>query len=318
MNGLEARLEAELEDEAGPLRVGIIGCGRIAQHGYVPAIAGCDAVEVVALADPVGRRCEMLARACVLEPSTYTDARALIDDKLVEAVIVASPAGEHLAAVRLAAATRLPCLVEKPPTPDAASARELAALEPRPWIGFNRRFQQGLELLDQIPVRGRLELELELRYRRASWRAHTVCDNALLDLGPHLIDLALLLAGDGDVISAVTSPERAELLLELERGSARIRCATDRSHLERAVVRAGGVEVAASRGPGLAGATVARLRRGEHPLVASLRSQLEAFATAARGGDPGLLATADDGVRVMELVKAAAALEMTMAEAQAA
>lgn len=294
---------------AAPLRLGIVGCGRIAERGYLPAIAGSKVAEVVALADPVRMRGEALAAACGSHPSVYADAVALARDERVEAMIVASPAAEHLAAATLAAAAGLPCLVEKLPGPDARTARELANLVPTPWIGFNRRFQQGRELIGEIPARGRLELELELRYRRASWQAHSVRDDAVFDLGSHLVDLALLLAGRrAEVVSAAASPERAEIALDLDRGSARIRCATDRGHLERVIVRVGGAEVAASRTGGFVGATVGRVRGGEHPLVASLRRQVEAFAAAAQGAEPGLLATAADGLAVMELLEVAAGI----------
>ena len=301
---------------AAPLGLGIVGCGRLAEHGYLPAIAGGDGAEVVALADPVRARCELVASLCGSAPSLHADVQGLTADQRVEAVIVASPPSEHLAAATVAAMAGLTCLVEKPPGPDASSARELATLSPAPWIGFNRRFQQGLEIIDRIPCRGELELDLELRYRRASWQAYVVRDDALLDLAPHLIDLALLLGGGpARVVSAAASPERADLVLELERGSARIRCATDRAYLERTVVRAGGVEIAASRLGGVTGTSLTLLRRGDHPLVASLRRQVETLACAARGGDPGLLATADDGVRVMEMVEAAASFELVEAAA---
>ena len=159
---------------SAPLRLGIVGCGRLAEHGYLPAIAGADGAEVVALADPVRARREFVASLCGSAPSLHADVEGLTADQRVEAVIVASPPGEHLAAATAAARAGLTCLVEKPPGPDARSARDLAKLSPAPWIGFNRRFQQGLELLDQIPYRGELELDLELRYRRASWQAYVV------------------------------------------------------------------------------------------------------------------------------------------------
>jgi hypothetical protein len=48
-----------------------------------------------------------------------------------------------------------------------------------------------------------------------------------------------------------------------------------------------------------------RLPGREHPLVASLRSQLEAFAGTVRGEERGLLADATDGVRTMRVIDAA-------------
>ena len=287
---------------SAPLRIGIVGCGRIAELGYLPATAGADSVELVAVADPDERRRRQLAAAA------GALAHATVEEVLaggVDAVVIASPPDRHLEHARLAAAAGLPCLVEKPPAPDASGARELAALEPAPWIGFNRRFDGLGRLRAAIPQEGPLELDLELHYRRNSWRPIEVRDDALADLGAHLADLAVFLSGGGAarVRAASASAERASVELELARGRALLRAATDRPHRERAVARRpGGEELAATSTPGSLRALAGRLRGREHPLVASLRAQLEAFAGAARGGDPGVLATARDGLRAMLLV----------------
>jgi predicted dehydrogenase len=49
---------------------------------------------------------------------------------------------------------------------------------------------------------------------------------------------------------------------------------------------------------------LARLTR-EHPLVRSLRLQLEAYARVLRGSEPGALATAAEGAAVMRVLDAA-------------
>jgi predicted dehydrogenase len=293
---------------SAPLRLGLIGCGRIAEHGHVPAIAACPEAELVAVADPVAPRRDALAERA--GGGAFAAAGELLTQTTLDAVIVASPVADHLEHARLVAAAGLPCLIEKPPAADAAGAVAIAALEPTPWIGFNRRFQQGVELVERVPADGPLELELELRYRRDSWRAHGVRDDALLDLGPHLADLALLLGGaPARVVAADSAPERARIELETPRGAATIRCATDRAHFERvAVGRPGGPTLAASTSDGPLRGALARLRRAPHPLVASLGRQLDAFVACVRGEDPGLLASAADGVRAMELIDAASAL----------
>ncbi|MGH2953726.1 MAG: Gfo/Idh/MocA family protein [Solirubrobacterales bacterium] len=300
-----------------PLRVGLVGCGRLAELGYLPAIAGCPAVELAAVADPDrARRDQLVALAARFAsgrrgtpaPSAHPGTSELIAEGEVEAVIVASPAYAHEEAAHAASGAGLPCLVEKPPAPDASGARALAALEPAPWVGFNRRFDHGLALAGAIPAEGPLELELELRYRRAAWRALSVRDDALLDLGPHLVDLALLLTGSATaaVSAAELRPARAALELETTRGAVSIRCATDRPHAELAIVRRpGGERLGQWRAGGPAAGLVRRWRRVDHPLVGSLRRQLEAFATAARGGGSRLLATAEDGLRTMRLIDAA-------------
>jgi predicted dehydrogenase len=315
------------------LRLGLVGCGRLAERGYVPAIAGLDGVDLAAVVDPDRDRRRGVAalaapessrgaisttrretaaggirRRVAVPPRQHERLDALLGAGRIDAVVIASPPAHHLADAELAAAAGLPCLVEKPPAPDLAGAERLAELDPAPWIGFNRRFSHGRELIDSVPAEGELELALEIRYRRASWRALAVSDDALVDLGPHLVDLALLLTGsDGaEVRMVTTSPARAELEIETARGPATIRCANDRAHRERVVIRRrDGDAVAISDTGGLARALAGRLRRGEHPLVLSLRRQLAAFAAAARGGDPGLLSTAEDGARAMRVIAAA-------------
>lgn len=294
-----------------PLRVAIVGCGRLAELGYLPAARRTPAVEVVALADPDRARLdEVTAAAPGARP--FRSCEELLAADVAEALVVASPPAEHERAARLAARAGVAALVEKPPAPDLAGARRIAALEPPPFVGFNRRFSLGRGLAGALPAGG--AIELELRYRRFSWSPVSVRDPALTDLAPHLLDLALV-AGLGEpraVRASSPRPERVTIVAEGERGSARVRCACDRAHRERVVVRdASGRVVLRRRVGGLAEGLRARLGGAPHPLVASLTAQLGAFAAAVRGageaaGD-GRLATARDGVRAMRLVAAAAA-----------
>jgi predicted dehydrogenase len=284
-----------------------VGCGRLVQAGYLPAIAGLENVEVVAVADPDVKRRRHVAELLNGEPMTFDGAAALAAAGLVDAAVVASPIASHVADAMVLTAVGIPCLVEKPPAGDAAGAQALLDLSPVPWIGFNRRFTHGARLLGGVPAEGDLELDLELRYRRASWGAVEVGDPAILDLAPHLVDLALLLTGSADarVRASGCEHDRAAIELQTARGIARISCATDLPHRERVVVRGGGRTVATSRDGGLIAALTTRLPWREHPLVASLRAQLEAFARVIAGGDGGLLATAADGVATMRVIEAA-------------
>ena len=41
----------------------------------------------------------------------------------------------------------------------------MAALDPAPWIGFNRRFEPGLaRLRSKVPAKGELDLSIELHH----------------------------------------------------------------------------------------------------------------------------------------------------------
>lgn len=310
------------EGERGPLRLGIAGCGRIVERGYLPAAAGLAELAVTAVADPDPARAAAAARAAGAA-AVYAEPAAMVASGDVDAVLIAAPSTLHLELARLAAEAGLPSLVEKPPAPDLAGAEALAALDPAPAIGFNRRFAQGAELAPAVPAEGWLELELEMSFRRGGWAAHLSRDEALLDAGTHLIDLAAFLTGSSPIAvrHARIEPERASLELELGRARAQIRCATDRGYAEAVAVRdRSGRQVAAAR-TSRARARLRRLRGGGDPLVESLRRQLGRFAAAACGGDAGELADAEAGLTAMRVVEAArrsAALggaEVTVAKA---
>lgn len=301
-----------------PIRLGLVGCGRLAEQGYVPASARSERVDIVAVADPDPVRRGAVAALLGPGTSAHPDASGLLDAASVDALVLASPAVHHLADAELAVGRGLSVLVEKPPAPDALGAHELAALGGGVRIGFNRRFDPAAaDVRRALPASGPLDLGLTLTYRRASWSAHTVRDDVVLDLVPHLVDWARWLSGS-DVLSVATeelSPDRAVLGLRLGRGRASLLAAADCLHEERIVVRdAGGGVLAAHRTGGPLGAVTGRARavadrlRGAdapHPLVASLAAQLDAFAAAVRGDDAGVLATAADGAAAMAVVDAA-------------
>lgn len=301
---------------ADAVRLALVGCGRLARAGYLPALAATPRVELVAVADSDPGRAHGLALAARPGVRVHYSLATLLDAESVDAVVLATPAAAHLDDARLAATQSLPALVEKPPAPSAEEAYELACLDPAPRVAFNRRFDPRLSAARAAAAGAASpELRLELRYRRRSWRPYEVADDALLDLGPHVVDLASWLTGAGVV--AVRAGGRSEgdaridLELELERGRAVAACATDRPWRELVEVHEQGGALLSRRVDGGRGAIVrgvaARLagRAGPHPLAASLAGQLEAFACVVRGEAEPTLATAADGVAAMEALEAA-------------
>jgi predicted dehydrogenase len=311
------------------VRLGIAGCGRIAERGYVPAALATEGVTIAAFADPDAGRLRQCAELWERERGeaarAFASASELLRSEPIDLLVAAAPAAHHLALAEEAAAAGIPCLVEKPPAPDLATAERLAALDSPPFHAFNRRFLQGTELRDQIPAEGWLELDLELRFRRDAWGAHEADDEALLDAGIHLIDLACYLTASTPIAvrRAMIAPESAALELELTRARARISCATDRSHREAITVRdRSGRELARTTWGGI-GARLATLLGRPDPLVLSLQRQLEALRDSAPqlhhplhpaevgGGAVGgrrrgtHLASAADGIAAMAVVEAA-------------
>ncbi len=110
------------------MRVGLIGCGRIAEIEHLPAMLQSDRVQVVACADPapglteaVGRRAGLTSAAC------YADYRDLLARPDVEVVSVATPPSSRAAVVLDAAAEGKHVVGEKPFAPSLAEAYAMLA-----------------------------------------------------------------------------------------------------------------------------------------------------------------------------------------------
>ena len=290
--------------EREPVRLGLVGCGRIAERGYAPAFGLTRTVRLTAVADSDVNRCGRVAPGVPAYPS----AEGLLAVEEVDALVLATPAEAHLADARAATAAGVPVLVEKPPAPDLAGAAELAALRPTPWIGFQRRFRPALAGL-RPPATDAAEphLTLELEVDKAAWGAYVSRDDALDDLAPHLVDLAAWLTGRPVLaVSASVEPLRAELELELDGAGARISCAHDRAYRGLVELRSDGRVVGRVREGGILRRVRTRFAgRDREPLNLALAAQLDALASAARGDDPAPLATADDGLAVMNVLDAA-------------
>ncbi len=287
------------------LRLGLVGCGRLAELGYVPAARAAPSVEFVAVVDPDRTRRGVVAAK--LGVPGHARLGELLAATALDGLVICTPAEQHEEAAALAAQAGLTALVEKPPATDADGSLRIAALRPAPWIAFNRRFDQGLQLIRKVPPGGDLTMNMVLHYRRKSWRPVQRGDDALLDLAPHLIDLALFLTGSLPLaVRANATRDRAGLVLATTRAEVQIECATDRPHHELVEIRSAGGRIAGRAvSAGRARGALTRLTPGAHPLVRSLAQQLEAYARALRGADPGPLATAGEGAAVMRVLDAA-------------
>jgi predicted dehydrogenase len=292
-------------DPNSATRIGLVGCGRVAEFGYLPAFRQTTGVKLAGVADPDQSRCEEIAPGVPAHESIGD----LIEAGGLDALVISTPTRFHLAHARCAAEAQLPALLEKPPGLNVGEACALQALNPSPWIAFNRRFESGIvKLKEALPCDGKLNLRLELHYRRNSWKSFDMQDDVLLDLGPHLIDLARWLT-DSEILSArahLLHERRVEFEVALERGHAIISCSNNRPHYEHIEVKEflGRVRGSHRRG-GLLSGIVARLQPNrENPLVSSLVAQLEAFGRAVRGIGGTVLGTPADGLMVMSAIEA--------------
>jgi len=287
------------------VRVGLIGCGRVVEFGYLPAFRKAQGVVLVGIADVNTSRCRALAP----DIPAYGNIHSLIQAGGIDALVISVPTRFHLDYARCAAEAGLPSLVEKPPGANVQEAKALQALKPTPWVAFNRRFEPGLIALKRaVPNAQSFQVRLDLHYRRTTWKPFDMHDDALLDLGPHLIDLTRWLTGDEirSVRTLSLKEQWAEFELDLTRGRAVVSCSTNRPYRERAdIADADGRVLFSHRRGGIVSGIMARLRpKGENPLVSSLVGQLEAFGKAVGGASGGSLASAVDGLAVMSAIEA--------------
>jgi predicted dehydrogenase len=291
---------------SGPqaVRIGVVGCGRLVERGYVPAARRAADVELAAVADPIAERCRQVAP----DIKAFESVEALLAGCDVDAIVIATPPEAHLAPARVATSAGVPTLVEKPPAAGVDDALALAALPSPPWIGFNRRFLPGLrERRDELHRRV-TELELEFVYPRDEWRPHTTAPDALLDAGCHLVDLARWLSGAEIRRARAVSltSERGRVELDLGHVRATLEFAVDRPHREKIEARDVDGRRLYRRVDGGALRALARRARTpseDNPFVNSLARQLEAIALEVRGTS-GILASATDGLKVMQALAA--------------
>ncbi|MBM2823857.1 MAG: putative dehydrogenase [Thermoleophilia bacterium] len=290
------------------VRVGVVGLGRLSEVGYLPALRSLDSAELVAVADVREARCARLAPGV----RAYPDTTAMVAGADVELVVVATPPSAHLEVAIAAADAGVATLVEKPPAETLEDAAALAALDPRPWLGLNRRFDPGVDRLRQRVAGFRLPLDvsLEMSILPGEWGSVTAAPEPRLDLGAHLADLAVWVTGRECVAVRAHRIDEAVARFEIQLDGGRVLVTGSHAsgwHESVLVNDAAGARARLTRG-GRARRIALTLSSGRRsPLVATLAAQLAAACAAVRAGAADeRLATADHGVVVMGILDAAA------------
>jgi predicted dehydrogenase len=128
-----------------PLRIGVIGCGRIAQVAHVPALVKAAGVELTCVSDPSPALATGVAGRYGL--TAYTDTAELLATQ-VDAVLIAVPDRLHLPLGTQALQAGKHVLVEKPAAATSAEAAELADLAAakglKLQVGAMRRHDPGM------------------------------------------------------------------------------------------------------------------------------------------------------------------------------
>ncbi len=207
--------------ETKKLRIGIIGCGVGMLH--LQGFAENPRAEVVAIAGLDEERCRELATQFGV-PRVYRDYQELIADPAVEAVTVAVPNILHFPVALAALEAGKHVMVEKPLAPTSGEGQKIidAARRADRVLGvvFNRRSRQDVQIVKREIERGHLG---DIYHARAFWMRRSgipglgtwftskemAGGGPLIDLGVHVIDLALWVLGNPKArrVSAATYSE---------------------------------------------------------------------------------------------------------------
>jgi predicted dehydrogenase len=211
---------------APPLRIGIVGYGMMGKahsYGYrvAPMLRSLPVTPVVTVMSGRDAGAVAAAAAAYGVPATVTDWRELVERDDVDVVDICTPPGTHAQIARQAAAAGKAVLCEKPLAlsyPEAVAAlTAVTEAGVHNAVGFNYQRLPAVALMRQMIAEGAVG---EVRLWRGTWLSDEFTDPAtpydwrfdramggttIADLGCHLIDMALSMAGPVESTCAQTT-----------------------------------------------------------------------------------------------------------------
>lgn len=218
-----------------PLRIGLLGCGRIVRAVHLPILTGLRGVELVGLAEADPER-RAAAKQRAPRAAAYPGYEDLVGRPEVDAVVICLPPALHAGAAVAALDEGKHVYLEKPIATNLDDARRVVDASRKStaiaMIGFNFRFSPLYRAARQEIQSGALGQLVGVRSVFAAssrplppWKLRRrTGGGALLDLASHHIDLVRFLTARevGAVSAAVRSgrgeADTATLHLELADG----------------------------------------------------------------------------------------------------
>ena len=195
------------------LRVGVIGCGSIAQHRHLPEYIANKNVELVAVCDINENRVKEIAEK--YEAAAYTNYEELLTSGTVDAVSVCTPNYLHAPISIAALNAGLHVLCEKPMATSKQEAEAMIAASKRSdkklMIAHNQRFVPSHQRARQLIASGEIGKIYSFRTAfghggpegwsadgKESWffEKEKAFVGAMGDLGVHKADLLRYLLGE--------------------------------------------------------------------------------------------------------------------------
>lgn len=219
----EGRIELE------PIRVGVIGCGKIAESGHLPAYMRVPGVAVQAIADINKDRLKHVSDQFKIE-RCYTHFEDLLQNETeINAVSICLPTYLHKDVAIACFEAGKHVLCEKPLALDTKEGNQMIRSAGRHgvklYVGFCLRFSSVLKRLKSWvqsaylghPLKVKTVNVFPRKMKRKSWYFDRAKGGgALFDMGPHAVDLLCWMFGHAKVTSAKFEGYRGIPKLDIE------------------------------------------------------------------------------------------------------
>lgn len=191
-----------------PLRVGMLGCGSVAQRHAATLLSLPEQVELVAFSDRSKHKASAFAgQHTGGRAQVYADHREMLDQADLDLLVITLPPSGHTDEIGLAAARGIHLLVEKPIALNSEEAwRMVEAAEHagiRTQVGFQFRFGEAVERLKRLIDSGEAGPVglMSARYFCNSlhadwWRDRSKSGGQVVEQVIHMFDLMRYLVGD--------------------------------------------------------------------------------------------------------------------------
>ena len=137
------------------IRIGIIGCGGIANNKHMPALAKVEAVEMVAFCDIIEERASKAREEFGTDAANvYTDYKELLKNQEIDVIHVCTPNISHAEISIAAMESGKHVMCEKPMAKTSEEAEAMIAAMNRTGkkltIGYQNRFRKDSSYLHKI------------------------------------------------------------------------------------------------------------------------------------------------------------------------
>ncbi len=326
-----------------PIRIGLMGCGTVADYGHIPGIQSTGALELYSIYEPNEERLKYIQEKFGIQ-NAFTSMEPFFGSS-IHAVSVTSPAPCHKDNVLAAAKHRMPVLCEKPLAMNPAEAQAMISTMKESGVslhnGFCYRFSPCALKIREL-VHGKAIGEVRSLRLLYNWNCHgkyTIDENGektiqkrregrmleggpMVDCGTHQIDLAMFwlgsevvrFSGHGAWVDEYEAPDHMWLHMDHANGAHTVveisysyhhTTKNSRSEFVYELIGTDGVIRYDDTAKRFAMEDETGTHEFEFHDVKDFRGMYTEWARALLCGKSELLATAHDGMRVVEIARQA-------------